>query len=545
MSLRKATGRVALAVLAVIVILGPVDRVLAADARPSALPGSTHAMLRGPALAWAKTTAQALFPRQAPEVWAAVCTPGSKQPAGHAFHILVACAPHDAAQPGWTWTRPPDIAAARPAAEAWLRAAADAVAAVRQIPTPPRTFHSRPAEASPSMAQLWRDGCTANALLRDHFNHAVGPPGNPNLFKEWAMRVPVVGLPPDTSSASCSGRFDLPYSIARRPFLFHAARFDPPNTVAAPPIPAQVSDYRPASVDILTLEALREMYHWFRRELNDLLAYSQDPPRRHSTNKPLVIDQSGFLAPARGLFWDLTTNPPSLMRRDRSAAPRLNAAAILAAAGADYPDKELLDAIQHGVCMPTDFQLLIVLNPGVLSLADGMPQIAADIARMEAAGMLTVHTFLPFVPGVLLPQGTTGKQNKPTLRRRITDAGAPRAPLTSRDGTEVVPFNEGVRVPLPDGRSRMQPEEKPASDVTVNDSGNLAYVARAMALDGFAPDEYLAYLACDDFKALFNQFVLHPSEWSSFCLAFLRGEDLYVASERVLGFGCAPSSGIA
>jgi hypothetical protein len=91
----------------------------------------------------------------------------------------------------------------------------------------------------------------------------------------------------------------------------------------------------------------------------------------------------------------------------------------------------------------------------------------------------------------------------------------------------------------------MQPEEKPASDVTVNDSGNLTYVARAMALDGFAPDEYHAYLACDDFKAFFNQFVLHPSEWSRFCLAFLRDGDLYVASESVLGFGCAPSSGIA
>jgi hypothetical protein len=87
------------------------------------------------------------------------------------------------------------------------------------------------------MAQLWRDGCAAIALLRDHFDSAIGPPGNPNLFKEWAMRVVVVGLPPDVSSTSCSGRFDLPDSIAHRPFLFHAARFNLPSTVAAPPIP--------------------------------------------------------------------------------------------------------------------------------------------------------------------------------------------------------------------------------------------------------------------------------------------------------------------
>jgi hypothetical protein len=33
-----------------------------------------------------------------------------------------------------------------------------------------------------------------------------------------------------------------------------------------------------------------------------------------------------------------------------------------------------------------------------------MPQIAADIERMEAEGMLTVHGFLLFVQGVLLPK---------------------------------------------------------------------------------------------------------------------------------------------
>jgi hypothetical protein len=58
------------------------------------------------------------------------------------------------------------------------------------------------------------------------------------------------------------------------------------------------------------------------------------------------------------------------MQRSHLAVPRLNAAAVLAAAGADYLDKELLDAILHCVRMPTDFQMLIVLNPGLLSLAD-------------------------------------------------------------------------------------------------------------------------------------------------------------------------------
>jgi hypothetical protein len=53
------------------------------------------------------------------------------------------------------------------------------------------------------------------------------------------------------------------------------------------------------------------------------------------------------------------------------------------------------------------------------------------------------------------------------------------------------------------------------------------------------------YAACDDFKAFFHQFGLHTSELSRFLLTLLRDGRIHVASERVLGFGCAPSSGIA
>jgi hypothetical protein len=69
--------------------------------------------------------------------------------------------------------------------------------------------------------------------------------------------------------------------------------------------------------------------------------------------------------------------------------------------------------------MQTDHQLLIVLNQGLLSLADGMRQLVADIERMEADGMLRVSRFLPYVPCVLLPQGTTGSP-----KRRTSDSGS-------------------------------------------------------------------------------------------------------------------------
>jgi hypothetical protein len=212
--------------------------------------------------------------------------------------------------------------------------------------------------------------------------------------------------------------------------------------------------------------------------------------------------------------------------------------------GPEYPDKELLDGIAHGIRMPADDQMLIVLNPGLLSLAGNLRTYDADIARMEADGMLLAWRFLLYVPCVLLPQGTVLKA--PTgACRRITDAGAPRSQIFSDDGTEVLSINAAVRLPGDDGLPKMKPENKSSVANNINDSSVLAALSEAMRKDGFAPHEYRAYFGCDDFKAFFNQFALHPSEWSRFCLAFLRGGDLYVASERVLWFGCAPSSGIA
>jgi hypothetical protein len=172
--------------------------------------------------------------------------------------------------------------------------------------------------------------------------------------------------------------------------------------------------HRQATVpDTLTAEALDLIYQWFRRELDDLCGYSEDQPRRRRSNKPLVIDQGGFVEAARGWFWDLTTDPPSLMRRHLSGTPRLNAAAVLAAVGAD-PDKELLNGIKHGVRMPTAHQMLIVLNPGLLSLAGYLGPFVADIGRMEADGMLKVCRFLPYVRASFCPRAQSARRTRRT-----------------------------------------------------------------------------------------------------------------------------------
>jgi hypothetical protein len=72
--------------------------------------------------------------------------------------------------------------------------------------------------------------------------------------------------------------------------------------------------------------------------------------------------------------------------------------------------------------MPAAHQLLIVFLFNLLSLTDGMTQIADDIAR-RTEGILAVHDFLPFnsvrAPPCSSPRGPPGM--KPAVIRRRYD----------------------------------------------------------------------------------------------------------------------------
>jgi hypothetical protein len=165
------------------------------------------------------------------------------------------------------------------------------------------------------------------------------------MLKRWASRIPRTGIPPAVAATTRRLRYLLVADAADQPFFFNSKKFDMPHTTAAPAIPTQVSGFHPASLDeILYPWAIASIRSWFACELADLKDYAQDPPARCWTNKPLLIDQEAS-------FWDLQESPPCLMRRDTADTPRLNASAVRAAAGPDYPDQELLDCIEFGVHM--------------------------------------------------------------------------------------------------------------------------------------------------------------------------------------------------
>jgi hypothetical protein len=150
-----------------------------------------------------------------------------------------------------------------------------------------------------------------------------------------------------------------------------------------------------------------------------------------------VIDQDGFKPRAQGLFWDIRGAVQQLMRRDAPCTTSLNADAIRAAAGPEYLDQELLDGIQYGMRMPAEHQMCIVLLPNLILIGGAcMPQHHADVTRMEADRILSVHASMPFIPCMILSQGSIGKihePDKPPHHRRRRPAGTPDVQLGHGD----------------------------------------------------------------------------------------------------------------
>jgi hypothetical protein len=227
------------------------------------------------------------------------------------------------------------------------------------------------------------------------------------MLGDWADRIPR-DIPQAAAATTQRAQFPLRDDAADEPFAFNSKHFDPPHTRQAPPVVAQDCAFQPDSIhDVLHPWAFHKIRKWLEREENDLRRYAADPAECRRTNTPVVIDQDGFTEAGKGKHWDLRGDKPRLLRRDAPGSISLNASAIRAAAGPAYPDQELLYGIDHGIRMPAEHQMCIVLLPNLISVGGAdMHEHHVDVARMETAGILSVHEHLPFIPGVILPQGS-------------------------------------------------------------------------------------------------------------------------------------------
>ena len=128
------------------------------------------------------------------------------------------------------------------------------------------------------------------------------------------------------------------------------------------------------------------------------------------------------------------------------------------------------------------------------------------------------------------PRGITPKGRDGLDVRVTTDGGAPRKPTNPPS----ISLNDALR-------SATWPKEiKPTLAEAAHDLAVLQHIANVLGEE--------VYVLADDYKAFFNQFATHPSEWWKSCFMWLRlsgGEPAPVwIREHVLGFGLSLSSNI-
>ena len=101
-----------------------------------------------------------------------------------------------------------------------------------------------------------------------------------------------------------------------------------------------------------------------------------------------MIPQSAFHEKARGLVWDTETvyyddDGPYFKPADFSAAlpTHLNVDALCTML-ADYPDRVLVHMLRHGFVYVQEPELDMVINPHLLSLADGPHRVHDQLHRL-------------------------------------------------------------------------------------------------------------------------------------------------------------------
>ncbi|KAJ1641134.1 hypothetical protein T492DRAFT_853864 [Pavlovales sp. CCMP2436] len=213
-------------------------------------------------------------------------------------------------------------------------------------PGPPRSVHRvwRRADLGPMVWMRAVQSCdsTANALravLRAGGSHLWADVSKAlvSYLGEWAERVmtDISSVPPDLILSLPS---PTDPSLLDTPFRATSARFDPPYTVAPPPLAALVSTYCPRSVtDILT-----------------------------------------FLPAVRGIIWDMRVPDGDGCLRPLDFGSRLasnlNARAFELALGHDWPDQELL--------------AFIVLLPHLMSLSLGAASVERELRWLSELSWL-------------------------------------------------------------------------------------------------------------------------------------------------------------
>jgi hypothetical protein len=160
----------------------------------------------------------------------------------------------------------------------------------------------------------------------------------------------------------------------------------------------------------------------------------------------------------------------------------------------DYPDQELVTFMTNGVSLKSEVTgLYIVLDAHLTSLNMSFETVDETIHFFVDDGWYGIFSAIPFIPLRAIPQGVVSTAGGKW--RRTSDGGSPRKATIP----PVLSINAASKLAF------WPKEVKPMLAELASDMVILRHAATLFGDD--------TYILVDDFKSLFNQFRLHPSEW--------------------------------
>ena len=348
--------------------------------------------------------------------------------------------------------------------------------------------------------------------------------------------------------------------------------------------PPQCQGYSaPDALSLLDDTARAAIEQWFEAAVRDAECLESQGERCDRRHKPgtLAIGQDQFHECARGYLWDCRDSPCRLLDTTGEFSTDWNLP-FLRDKLRNYPDQRLASNILEGVRLEADLDLTLVLNPNLVSIGVGYDSVQKTVRELRDRGFYDFFQKLPFMPIVVVGQGSRIKKLGVKKYRRTSNFSGPHKKVTDAKGNAVVPINEASkRYAIPEWLANSKQEairrwahEKYAHVPTREDGASTSprykfpkerkpELAKVMGDGAILLAEALRqkqpiFVLVEDAAFFFNQFGYAPEElWKSNLIVNARMGDidheanqfapgqLVFVSEKRLGFGSYASSNIA
>ena len=342
--------------------------------------------------------------------------------------------------------------------------------------------------------------------------------------------------------------------------------------------------------DLMPAPTVRRMRSWMSIMLADLVCV-RDLGELCERKRPgvFVVSQLELYEWARGVVWDFRQAPSQCAQPlDYNAPlqPTLNSD-FFASELRDYPNQRILGMIETGVIYQADVELQAVFVPHLTSLPKGFKAVSKELRRLGNLRWYEHFPHAPFFPGYYNGQGTTPRKLEVGRDRRTTEGGGPRKQTWDRSGLEVISINDASKtyhLPqhyLSDQRDEMKtwmasrslpPTAAQLAALKLNRGTKWARQHMPTIRDVMHDLCVLSrasrrlkqpiYVFGNDVKDYFNHLENDPSELPLMNVAWIdddmleadarqraysdeSGNALVFISERRMGFGIHPNSGIA